>query len=366
MKRITLIFAALMAASAMLSAQNPWQRQLTPGDTLTPVRLLANGDAVFSVYAPNAKAVTLGGDIVPWGQRLDPSVEDGIWSFTIPSPVPGTYRYNYVIDGVKVIDPRSQLASETSSIATIAPTGEEFFAKKDVPHGAVAERHYHSNLFNATRRLHVWTPAGYEKGEMELPVLYLVHGGGDNDLSWNTAGAAGDILDNLMAEGKMNPMVVVMPNGSFDAAKFPQELVESIIPFIEANYKVKTGAANRALSGLSMGGLETLNTMLSDYDKFEWFWVMSSGWFANQDEANQAYVDRLNAIATDFNAKVRMLVFSQGGKSDIAYDNCVYMLGKFDAAGVKYEKFLDLDGDAGHSWITWRRDLYHLAQRLFK
>lgn len=348
------------------SAYAQWNRNLTPGDTLTPMRILDNGDVMMSVYAPKARTVSLTGDIVPWGAEIKSFEKDGIWSFIVPQPLAGVYRYSYMIDGVKVIDPRSDLARETSSIVTIAPKGDEFFAKKNVPHGSVAERYYFSSKFNTIRRMHVWTPAGYEKGKMKLPVLYLIHGGGDNDLSWCTVGAAGDILDNLMAEGKMKPCVVVMPNGSVPTNDFVDDLIDCIIPYIEDNYNVKSGSVNRALAGLSMGGLETMETMLLHYDKFSYFWVMSAGWFENDPATMKIKADRLKEIASDFNKKVKMCVFSQGGESDIAYKNCLYTLKEgFDANGVKYERYLNLDGDAGHSWTTWRRDLNALMPRLF-
>ncbi|MCF0165069.1 MAG: endo-1,4-beta-xylanase Z [Bacteroidales bacterium] len=361
---ITLLVCLLTISSINASAQ--FGRPRTPGDTLTPVRILENGDAVFSIYAPKARKVSLTGDIMPWGTQIKSFEKDGVWSFIVPKPEPGVYRYSYVVDGVKVIDPRSSLSLETTSIATIAPKGDEFFAKKNVPHGSVAQRFYYSSKFNTTRRMHIWTPAGYEKGKMKLPVLYLIHGGGDNDMSWSTAGAAGDILDNLMAEGKMKPCIVVMPNGSVPTMDFVDDLVDCIIPYIEDNYNVKTGSANRALAGLSMGGLETMETMLLHYDKFSYFWVMSAGWFENDPKTMEVKAARLKEIAADFNKKVKLCVFSQGGKSDIAYYNCLYTLKEgFDANGVKYEKYLNLEGDFGHSWTTWRRDLNALMPRLF-
>lgn len=366
MKKILLPIVCVMLF-ACIDASAQWGRPRTPGDTLQPQRTLANGDVVFSIYAPKARVVTLTGDIVPWGVKLQTSERNGVWSFVVPKPEPGTYRYSYMIDGVKVIDPKSTLALETSSIAVVAPSGDEFFAKKNVPHGAVAQRYYYSSKFNTTRRLHVWTPAGYETGKMKkLPVLYLIHGGGDNDMSWSTVGAAGDILDNLMAEGKMKPCVVVMPNGSVPTMDFVDDLVECIIPFIESNYNVASGSANRAMAGLSMGGLETMETMLLHYDKFSYFWVMSAGWFENDPKTMEVKAARLKEIAEDYNKKVKLTVFSQGGKTDIAYYNCLYTLKEgFDANGVNYERYLDLEGDFGHTWTTWRRDLNALMPRLF-
>ena len=242
--------------------------------------------------------------------------------------------------------------------------------KEDVAHGAIAQRYYHSKTLKTTRRLHVWTPAGYEKSEEKLPVLYLIHGGGDTDLAWPTVGCAGNILDNLLAENKMQPMIVVMPNGSIatenlmdEVPLFAKDLMNDIIPYIEANYRVLTDKDHRALAGLSMGGMETLEAGLNHYKEFGYFWVLSSGWFETNKKMYAERSTYLKTIAQDFNHTVHALHFTQGGPEDIAYNNCKAMLKLFDAAGINY-KYSEAPG--GHTWYTWRNDLYNLAQQLFK
>ena len=221
-----------------------------------------------------------------------------------------------------------------------------------------------------TRRLHVWTPAGYEKSVEKLPVLYLIHGGGDTDLAWPTVGCAGNILDNLLAENKMQPMIVVMPNGSIatenlmdEVPLFAKDLMNDIIPYIEANYRVLTDKDHRALAGLSMGGMETLEAGLNHYKEFGYLWVLSSGWFETNKKMYAERSTYLKTIAQDFNHTVHALHFTQGGPEDIAYNNCKAMLKLFDAAGINY-KYSEAPG--GHTWYTWRNDLYNLAQQLFK
>lgn len=359
-----------MLCGFLLPAAAQWQHTPTPNDTLRSVRQTANGTVVLSIYAPEAKAVSIAGDIMPWDKQPDVKrAGNGVWSVTVPAVRPGVYRYHFVVDGVNVYDPVGELAGETSALTTIGP-GNAFYAMKDVSHGAVAQRYYYSKTLKTTRRLHVWTPAGYEKGAEKLPVLYLVHGGGDTDNAWPGVGCAGFILDNLMAEGKMKPMVVVMPNGSIKANTleeevplFEEDLIGSIIPYIEQNYRVIADKDHRAMAGLSMGGMETLETMLKDYDKFGWFWVLSSGWFANQPTQYAAYQAQLNKIAQGFNRGVRQLVFTQGGPEDIAYNNGKVMLKLFDKAGIKY-RYTEAPG--GHTWHTWRNNLYDLAQRIFR
>ena len=370
MKYTSFILIALMAFGSITTASAQFQRTPTPNDTLQSVRRQADGSVVFSIYAPKARTVSVAGDVVPWGAQ--PEVKEnpnGVWNITVKDVKPGTYRYHFVVDGLNVYDPKGPLASETTAIAEIGD-GTEFDAMKDVPHGAMAQRYYHSKVLNTTRRLHVWTPAGYEKSADKLPVLYLVHGGGDNDASWPGVGCAGTILDNLLAEGKIQPMVVVMPNGSIatknlmdEVPLFEQDLVTSIIPYIEDNYRVLADKAHRAMAGLSMGGMETMETILNDYDKFDYFWVLSSGWFPAQAEQFDGYRQRVNKAADGIKQNVRQLVFTQGDPEDIAYQNGLATLKLFDAAGIKYEFYT---APGGHTWYTWRNNLYQLAQRLFK
>ena len=203
-------------------------------------------------------------------------------------------------------------------------------------------------------------------------MLYLVHGGGDTDVSWPGVGAAGLILDNLMAEGKMVPMVVVMPNGSIEMPDgnmmgevpvFAEDMIKSIIPFIEDNYRVHTDQANRAMAGLSMGGMETLETTLNNPEMFSYVWVLSASFAPGNKEVYEYERVRLKKEADRYNRNFKQLVFTQGGPSDIAYNNCKETLKLFDEAGIRYE-YHDVSG--GHSWEAWRQNLHALAQRLFK
>lgn len=364
-KSLAAMACLLLSQASPISAQ--WRGTPTPNDTLQSVRVLDKGDISLSIYAPEAKRVSVMGDI---GMKEATRLANGVWNATLPGVRDGVYRYWFMVDGVRVYDPKGELAPETTALLEVTEGGNDFFAMKDVPHGAISQRFYHSKSLNTTRRLHVWTPAGYEKMSDKLPVLYLIHGGGDNDNAWPTVGAAGMILDNLMAEGKMKPMVVVMPNGSIKSETlgggvplFTKDLMNDIIPFIEDNYRVLTDKDNRALAGLSMGGLETLETAMDHYKDFGYLWVLSSGWFANDKENYAKKGAHLKKIAADFNKQVRRLYFTQGGPEDIAYNNCKEMLKLFDAAGIKYE-YSEMPG--GHTWYVWRHDLYNMAQQLFK
>lgn len=342
-----------------------FNRTPTPNDTLQSTKVLKNGDVVFQIYAPQANDVTLGGDIVPWGQKIESNKADnGVWTITIPKAKAGTYRYNFVVDGVKVYDPKAPDAYKTSALLDVTPNGEdEFFAlRKDVSHGAVSAIQYYSRTTNSMRNMQVWTPPGYNAKNTKLPVFYLIHGGGDSEMAWPGVGRAGIIMDNLVAEGKCNEMIVVMPDGGMDVNLFVKDLVDDIIPYIESNYNVYSNADNRALAGLSMGGLEVLETFMAHPDMFAYINVMSSGWFANNQEMFETGDKRLAEIAPTLNKTVKLLKFTQGGPEDIAYKNGEAMLKVFDKNGIKYD-FSEMAG--GHSWLVWRNDLKNFAPLLF-
>ena len=172
MKKLLYFVALATFFCTEFSADAQFQRRMTPNDTLQSVRVLEDGSALISLYAPKARKVTLSGDIVPWGQPLVPEEKNGVWSFRIPNAKPGVYRYNFVVDGVTVYDPKNEDVRQKSALAVIDPTGDEFFSyRPDIPHGALAVRSYWSTTLGQTRTMRVWTPAGYEAGKAKLPVL---------------------------------------------------------------------------------------------------------------------------------------------------------------------------------------------------
>lgn len=372
-------FAATSFAQAPAGGEVPaeFRRMFrrTPGDTLQSVRINPDGSTTVSIYAPKAHSVSLQGDggFAPMGFGAGPRPQvvegdNGIWSITLKDVKPGLYRYHFVVDGMNVYDPKNAGMSDISPIATVSD-GTEFFAMKDVPHGAMSQRYYFSKTLNTWRRMHVWTPAGYENSKKKLPVLYLIHGGGDTDNSWPGVGAAGMILDNLLAEGKMVPMIVVMPNGTItnvpdEVPPFAQDMVTDIIPFIESNYPVLTDKDHRAIAGLSMGGMETMETAFNNIDMFSYVWVLSSSFQPSRNPKDEANRLKVYENAQKMNKSFKKLVFTQGGPADIAYNNCINTRKELDAAGLKYE-YME-NAQEGHSWSTWRCDLYDLAQKIFK
>ena len=362
MKKI-LTLVALLAATLQAGAQG-WFRQPTPNDTLQSVRVLPDGKVLFQIYAPKARAVAVTGDL-PWDKPvIFKEAPNGVWKGVCEGLADGCFRYTFIVDGTRVQDPKAPLSAEQASVFTKGPG-----YIKDVPHGAVAQRYYWSQTLGEMRRMHVWTPAGYEKSKAKLPVLYLIHGGGDNDASWPGVGAAGWILDNLLAEGKMVPMIVVMPNGTVtnvpnEVPPFAQDMVTDIIPFVESNYNVYTDAKHRAVAGLSMGGMETMEVAFNNIDMFTYVWVLSSSLMPGLDPAAESERLQVKKNAAKMNKQFKALVFTQGGPTDIAYKNCENTRNQLVKDGLKFD-YME-NAQAGHSWATWRADLQTLAPTLFK
>lgn len=369
------IFLSILLLGSAVPALAQWQRTPTPNDTLQSVRRLADGSVVFSIYAPKARTVALGGEIVPFMSENKPVVTEnpnGVWNITLKDVEEGVYRYHFIVDGVQVDDPKGEIASEKLGLAHI-DDGNSFFSMKDVPHGAISQRYYFSKPLKKYRRMHVWTPAGYETSKKKLPVLYLVHGGGDTDSGWATVGCAGFILDNLLAEGKIEPMIVVMPNGSIRAQKrdmsdqmrnFTDDMMQSVIPFVESNYRVLTDKDHRAMAGLSMGGIQTLECTLENFEKFGYVFVLSGGFNPNLDYEKEAERLHLKENAAKINKTFRIFAHTQGGPNDITHISGEKTNQIFDKYGIKYE--YSEPYQTGHTWSTWRNNLKDLAPRLFK
>ncbi|MCF2446916.1 esterase [Dyadobacter sp. CY345] len=346
-----------MAAS---NAQPPG----TPAQTLKyiPFEVNADSSATFRFYAPNAKTVTLGGDLKAVKSERG---ADSVWTITTsPGLNPSVYRYNFLVDGNKVNDPKNPMVADFRPMVEVVPKNKTlFWQQKEVPHGLLSIVYYPSKATKTTRRMFVWTPPTYFADNKKLPVLYLMHGGGDNDTNWPGQGKAGWILDNLFAEGKIVPMIVVMPDGSIPTETFAEDLGNSIIPFVEHNFRALTDVPHRAIAGLSMGGLETLETILKFPDNFAYVNVMSSGWFANRHGTFEKYDPIVKAAAPTLKKTVKYFIFTTGGASDIADKNNDLTRALFEKYGLKSE-LSKMEG--GHSMYVWRHDLYNFSQKIFK
>lgn len=347
-----------------LDAQNFGTRNriTTPNDSLVSFVVNNDGSATFRLYAPDAKSVELSGDLK--AEKIE-RADNGVWTMTTaPRMNPSAYRYYFTVDGMKVNDPKSPMVADFRPMVDIVPKGDTlFWQKKVVPHGILSIVYYESAATQTTRRMYVWTPPGYFSNGKKLPVLYLMHGAGDNDTNWPLQGKAGWILDNLFAEKKIVPMVVVMPDGSIPVEIFAHDLGSNIVPYIEANFLVQADAKHRAIAGLSMGGFETLETLLEYPGMFSYVSVMSSGWFSRGPEALAKFDERVKSVAPILKANIKYFKFTTGGQSDLAVSFTPQTRAIFTKYGIESD-FSKMDG--GHSMYVWRNDLHFFTQKIFK
>lgn len=397
----TSILATLLVVAAF--AQPPGG-QPNPNFNLKSTEVLPDGRVVFRIYAPKASAVTLTGDFVTHGRgTAGPMQKDdaGVWSLAVGPLVPDFYSYSFTVDGVRTVDPRNPMVKQgvsTLDSMFLVPGPEAAYEDlQPVAHGEVRAVWYNSKTLEGPRRMHVYTPPGYERGSTKYPVLYLIHGGGDEDSGWSTIGRAGFILDNLLAAGKVKPMIVVMPNGSISlpgvanpmggdrgaataealAARiaaisklhdaFVSDLLTGIIPHVEATYRVVTSRENRAIAGLSMGGAETLRTAPSNLDKFAWIGVFSMGLQEGVNAGvNSDFVERNTAFFADPEKTIKLVkLFWIGvGKDDrTVTDGPKRLSDTLTAHNIRHE-FHETEG--GHDWINWRTYLRDFTQLLFR
>lgn len=361
--------------------------------------------ATFRVVAPGANKVQ-----VRVGQTFDMvKGSDGAWTVTTTPLVVGFHYYSLVIDGATVADPatRTFFGSGWDNSGIEIPEGADadYYLPQNVPHGQVSQRWYYSKVTGNWRRCYVYTPPHYDIGKARYPVLYLLHGWGENEQGWHTQGHADFIMDNLIAAKKAKPMIIVMDNlntvrpgedgsifaarglvpqakpavppaeggrgagpagrgglGSFTGATFTDMMLSDLIPMIEKTYRVLSGPENRAMAGLSMGGMQTFMTALSNLDKFAYIGGFSGstggfgGKFDPKTSNNGVFAD-----ADAFNKKVKVLFLGIGSVEGPNTKNFSDQLTK---AGIK-NIYFESAGTA-HEWLTWRRCLNDFAPRLFR
>ena len=338
-------------------------------------QILPDNRVVFRLKAPGVQQAQL--DL---GRKYD-MVKDssGVWTVTTDSLSQGLHYYSLVLDGLPIADPASDTFYGMGRMASgieIPSRNGGFYALKEVPHGDVRVKRYYSAVTNSWRQFYIYTPAGYDTQTAEkYPVLYLLHGGGEDETGWAKQGKTDLILDNLIAEKKAKPMLIVMLDGNMGGAgglagfnentlkSFENELKQTVIPFVESNYRVMNGANNRALAGLSLGGLQTLYAGIKNTDMFAYLGVFSSGFFANNPKLSDPQYEFMKSNVATINRNVKQLWLSMGGPDDIAYANNKVMRARFDELGIKYS-YSEYPG--GHTWPVWRHDLYLFAQGLFK
>lgn len=405
-------FGLAMGAVSILNpaAQTPAPAQAgrggrggTPRPAVISPEVTADRHIIFRINAPQAQAVRMNASDIPnLGQSAALSKgENGVWSTTVGPVDPGAYRYNFNVDGVATIDPRSPVISEANANAwsLVYVPGADFMDARDIPHGMVASVNYYSTALGKWRRMHVYMPPGYEINSEKYPVLYLLHGAGDNDDSWTSVGRANFILDNLIAAKKARPMLIVMTAGHVTAAQgnaggflsatddFARDFTTDVMPYIEKHYRVLTDRAHTAIAGLSMGGSQTLNIAIPHLNRFAYIGVFSSGLIGEFPAAPRGGpgaaaappVAPPAAAAPNPNTwENRNLAMLDNASLKKGLKLVWFAIGKDDnVIGTTAPLTVDLltkhgfnpvfeHSEGGHTWINWRNYLNTFAPQLFQ
>jgi len=387
----TALLAALVAVTVCGAAMA--QRGPQPPSFVSP-EVTPERKIVFRIYAPNAQNVRVAGTDMPGLSQAGPMTKNdkGVWEISFGPVDPGAYRYKFTVDGTETLDDRNPSVSESNdtSWSLVDVAGAAFMDTEDVPHGAVSAVTYYSKSLQKFRRLHVYTPPGYETGSQKYPVFYLLHGAGDSDDSWTSVGRAGFILDNLIAAHKAKPMVVVMPaghtarqgQGGPPAAgglgfndDFVKDFENDIMPLVQARYRVLNDRAHRAIAGLSMGGAHTLNIGIPNLDKFAYLGVFSSGLLgtfgirrqgstgeAPAPDATWENQNRARLEDPALKKGLKLFWFSTGSE-DFLIESTRSTVELFKKYGFN-PVFQESTG--GHTWINWRNYLNEFAPQLFQ
>lgn len=333
----------------------------------------------FRLKAPNASEVTIRLETV--GSKPMQKDERGIWSFTSEPMPPDIYSYAFIVDGAQMTDPANPLLKynllNTESQVHVPGPATLPWEINDVPHGVLHRHLYHSAILGDERPFVVYTPPGYDPAAAKLyPVLYLLHGFSDAEDAWVSVGLANVILDNLIAQGKAKPMLIVMPLGygnkeviaggwaglrntavcQDSIAKFRDVMLTEIMPQVERTYRVSTDRESRAIAGLSMGGTQSLFIGLNALDRFSWIGAFSSGGL--DEDFDKAYP----ALNRSTSAKLRLLWIACGQQDGLIGLN-QKLVEWFETKGVKLT-WVETSG--GHSFLVWRRYLANLAPLLFQ
>ncbi len=381
------LFAALFITASLAFAAEPLPG--VPASSNVPgapyPRIDDEGRGLFQLKAPDAAAVQVN---LPQGNYPLTKATDGVWSVTTPPLEPGFHYYAFRVDGALVFDPGSHAffgASRHGSGIEVPEPGVDFYTRKDVPHGDLRAKWYFSTVTDSWRRLFVYTPPGYDaQPDQRYPVLYLQHGGGEDETGWANQGRTDVILDNLIAAGRARPMLVVIANGSLPrepgvtalysragVTGFARELLENIVPFVEANFRVRADARHRALAGLSMGGGQSFFVGLANTDTFSAVGAFSTGLFGGIRPPGgaepapfdaEAAVPGLLSAPQSFNDALDLFYLSVG-EQDPRIDATRNIVADFRARGLEVE-FASFPG--GHEWQVWRKSLHDFVPRLFR
>jgi enterochelin esterase family protein len=397
MKKTVFIFAAIFALQFSFA-----QQALFGGQEIISPDIHSDNTVTFRLFAPQAVKVEITGDFLPTQKMKYPQGEydapgtaeltkdtSGIWSFTTPKALPSElYSYSFIVDGVKTNDPNNvYMNRDVASVTNIFIIGggrADLYKINDVPHGTVARRWYSSPNLNMTRRITVYTPPGYETSTEKFPVLYLLHGAGGDEEAWIALGRTAQILDNLIAQGKAKPMIVVMPNGNAGQKAAPGEsdkgmykpsfmgetrmdgayetAFPDIIKFVESNYRTLATKQNRGIAGLSMGGFHSLHISKQYPDMFDYVGLFSAAILPREGIKSEVYDNMDEKLKIQFSKKPK-LYWIAIGNTDFLYKYNQDFRKKLDDNKYPYTYF---ETGEGHIWKNWRTYLSEFAGKLFR
>lgn len=393
MKRLTALTVALLIGVTMFAQQALW------GTTsVVSPEIHDNNTVTFRFKAPKAVRVQLTGDFLPVQKNAKfeaPGIVDlkegqeGVWEYTTPEPLkPELYSYSFIVDGLRMNDPANvYLIRDVSTLTNVFIIGgdrADFYKVNPVPHGTVSRIWYDSPALGLERRMTVYTPAGYETSGKRYPVLYLLHGMGGDEEAWISLGRTAQILDNLIAQGKAKPMIVVMPNGNASQEAAPGESSRGMVPptmqlpktmegsyeqafpeivkFIDKNYRTIKSKSGRAIAGLSMGGFHSLHISKQYPDMFNYIGLFSAAIMPNKEVSSPIYENMGGKLKVQFD-KNPALYWIAIGKTDFLYKANEEYRKLLDEKGYKYTYY---ESDEGHIWKNWRIYLTEFVPMLFR
>ncbi len=395
MKNLFTIAVALLVALPSFAQQALWG-----GQGVVSPEIHDDNTVTFRFQAPKAVKVEVTGDFLPpqkietpYGKFDAPGSaelkegKNGVWEYTTPGPLASElYSYSFIVDGLKAFDPNNvYLNRDVSTLTNIFIIGGgqgDLYKVNGVPHGTVARRWYNSPTLKMDRRMTVYTPAGYENSGKRYPVLYLLHGMGGDEEAWIALGRTAQILDNLIAQGKAEPMIVVMTNGNTTKTAAPGESAEGLVKpastgamngtmeesfpdvvnFIDNNYRTIRKKSGRAIAGLSMGGFHSLHISKQYPDMFDYVGLFSAAIMPGKDVNSPIYENTDAKLKAQF-AKNPKLYWIAIGKTDFLYKANEEFRKKLDENGYKY---IYKETDGGHIWKNWRIYLSDFTPMLFK
>lgn len=388
MKRILLFMSVMLLPCASLFSQANMARRISP------VEVNTDNTVTFSYQNPKAISVKLSGEFVKTGQpSVDMTEKDGVWSYTTEPLASEMYKYVLIVNGQRTLDMNNiSIARDGSNLFNYFIVGGgkgDLYKINDVPHGSVSKVWYDSPTLGFSRRMTVYTPAGYESSKKSYPVHYLLHGGGGDEDAWEELARTAQVMDNLIAQGKAVPMIVVMTNGNANQQAAPgqtvaattgtnrsntenqatfEESFKDVIKYVESNYKVIKDRSGRALSGLSMGGGHTFTIGMEQMSEtFSHIGIYSSGMFGRgpADEGKFILSDHISHILNNpqkYNSIYKVLFMSCGEQDPrLPFNKKVCEEMRAKGLNIKFSSY-----DGGHEWKVWRDSLVDYAQMLFK